>query len=95
MVLFVTHIYSASKQGVIVSVLKSLVFSILNVFSVSCICYHHKDVSFGMLRRKIGCNSSLETWTGVTQSGEPPLEKVSYARLGCVIITSADNTLEP
>ena len=48
----------------------------------------------GMLRRKIGCNSSLETWTGVTQSGEPPLEKV-YARLGCAIITSVDNTLEP
>ena len=34
----------------------------------------------GMLRRKIGCNSSLETWTGVTQSGEPPLEKVYAIR---------------
>ena len=57
---------SASKQAVKVSVLKSLIFSILNVFSVSCMCYHHKSFSFGMLRGNIACNSSLETWTGVT-----------------------------
>ena len=58
--------YSASKQVVIVSVLKSLIFSILNVFSVSCMCYHHKSFSFGMHRGKNNCNSSLGTWTGVT-----------------------------